>query len=43
MQVHELRNFWEAFELPASEYRNVIIASAAKGFVDAAKQDLGIA
>jgi hypothetical protein len=41
-QVHELRNFWEAFELPASEYRNACIVTAAKCFVDAAKQDLGM-
>jgi hypothetical protein len=42
MQVHELRNFWKPFELPASEYQNARIVSAAKCFIDAAKQDLGI-
>jgi hypothetical protein len=41
-QVHELRNFWEAFELPASDNRKARVASAAKCFVDAAKQDLGM-
>jgi hypothetical protein len=42
-EVHELRNFWEALELPASKNRKARVASAAKGFVDGAKQDLGIA
>jgi hypothetical protein len=41
-EAYELRNFWKAFELPASEYRNARIVTAAKCFVDAAKQDLGI-
>jgi hypothetical protein len=42
-KVHELRKFWEALELPASEYRDIRVASAAKCFVNGAKQDLGIA
>jgi hypothetical protein len=41
-QVHEARNFWEAFKLPASEYRRARIASAVKCFVGAAKHDMGI-
>jgi hypothetical protein len=41
-EAYELRNFWKAFELPASEYRNARIVTAAKCFVDATKQDLGI-
>jgi RIO1 family len=41
-QLHELRPLREAFELPASEYQNDCITAAAKCFVDAAKQDLGI-
>jgi hypothetical protein len=41
-EAYELRNFWKAFELPSSEYRNARIVTAAKCFVDATKQDLGI-
>jgi hypothetical protein len=42
-EAHELRNFWEALELPASNNQQARIVSAAKGFIDGAKQDLGIA
>jgi hypothetical protein len=41
-QVHELRNFWETFNLPASEHRSARIVSAVQCFVNAAKQDMGI-
>jgi hypothetical protein len=41
-QVHELRNLWKALKLPASDNRKARVVSAVKGFIDAAKQDLGI-